>query len=374
MVFVWLALVAFFVASARGTASAASATPAASAASAAAPLINQQAFYVIFDYQVNNQSFPGAVCQNDGEGEQGGLCVYNMDSTYKNGIIIAQPMNMTTTMTDKMRSTIPGSKIFAYWCIEFIPIYTDECSTGHIMGDRDGRNCSTTYKCTDGQTPEFNRLVNDAFPKSMAKRQLVAGMPPALVCGYKGQATYVMAEASAESLAKMLSSVVLAGNFDGIYLDGYLNPATYKAPKFAEGARYDFNGDGLPDSPEDVVAQYKTYTPMFVQRLRDLMGPSKLIIANSAGANPDPNLNGLTIEMEACLDYDECTSALIENEQKGAKPTTSALWLTHSEAMTADEQCQTAAKIQAQLPYVQVGTDFFDGSAIKCTNVVAAAT
>jgi len=332
--------------------------------------IAQQAFYVIFDYQVNNASFPNLVCQNDGEGEQGHLCVGPMQTVYKDGIIIAQPMNFTTELNNKIRTEVPGSKVFAYWCVEFIPIFTNECSTGHIMGDRDGRNCSTTYKCTDGQTPEFNRQVNDAFPKEWAKRQLGPGSDPVLQCGYKGQATYVMFNESAYSLAKMLSSVVLEQGFDGIYLDGYIDPHTYKKPTFPSGVQYDFNGDDVPDTPEDVQTQYKTYTPLFVQLLREYMGENLLIIANSAGANPDPNLNGLTIEMEACLDRAACEGALIESAKVGAKPSISALWLTHSEAMSAEEQCLTAATIQSNLPFVQVGTDFFDGSSIVCNNTI----
>lgn len=338
-----------------------------------AALIDQQAFYIIFDYQVDNASFPTTVCQNDGEGAQGGLCVGPMDSVYKNGIVIAQPMNMTQQMTEKIRQSIPGAKALAYWCIEFVPIFSDgECSTGHIMGDRDGRNCSTTYRCTDGVSPEYNRLVNSAFPKSWAKRELdpMGLKEPVLQCGYKGQATYVMFEQSAESLAKMLSQVVIDNGFDGIYLDGYLDPETYKAPSFPAGVTYDFNGDGKADSPSEVQQMYKTYTPFFVKRLRELMGKDKLILANSGGRNPDVNLNGLTIEMEACLNYDECTSWLVENSEKGAKPTVSALWLTHSESMNPQQQCETAAAIQQQLPWVQAGTDFFDGSSIRCNNTV----
>jgi hypothetical protein len=322
-----------------------------------------QGFYVLFDYQVDNASFPVTVCQNDGIGEQGNECV-DMQS-YNGGIIIAQPMNLTSQHMKRIKEKVPGSMIFAYWCIDYVPIYTSKCSTGHIMGDRDGRNCSTTYKCTDGVTPAFNKLVNAAFPPSWAKTSLTLA-PGDVYCGYKGQASYVMFDESAEALAKMLASVVLDNSFDGIYLDGYVDPSNYKIPKFPSGESYDFNNDGKPDSPEDVVKQYSTYTPLFVQRLRDLLGPSPLIIANSAGRNPDKNLNGLTIEMEACLSYTDCTSALQENFDVGAKPTVSALWLTHSESMPAEQQCATARRVAQEMPWVQMGTDFFDGSYILC--------
>ena len=97
-----------------------------------------------------------------------------------------------------------------------------------------------------------------------------------------------------------------------------------------------------------------------------LLGPNPLIIANSAGRNPDKNLNGLTIEMEACLSYTDCTSALQENFDVGAKPTVSALWLTHGESMPAEQQCATARRVAQEMPWVQMGTDFFDGSYILC--------
>jgi hypothetical protein len=36
------------------------------------------------------------------------------------------------------------------------------------------------------------------------------------------------------------------------------------------------------------------------------------------------------------------------------------------ESMPADEQCAEVARIQGMMPWVQAGTDFFDGSHIVC--------
>lgn len=332
------------------------------------PLIQQQAFYIIFDNQIDNQTFPQQVCQNNGNGPQGSQCVGPMDVVYKKGVFITQPMNITKEHIAKVKSSVPGAIVLAYWCFNYIPIYSDgECSTGHIMGDRPGRNCSTTYSCTDGVTPEFNRLVNSAFPKAWAANNLTTN---SLVCGYAGQATYVPFKESADSLTKMLSSVVENAGFDGIYLDGYLDPATYETKAFPEGSLLDFNGDSKPDTPEEVTAQYKKYAPYMVQSLRQAIGPNKYILSNSAGANPDPNLNGLTIEMESCLDLKDCTKALMESKKVGFQPPLSVLWLTHSESMPAKQQCERAALIQSELDWVQVGTDFFDGSHVVCNNTV----
>jgi hypothetical protein len=152
-------------------------------------MIDTQAFYIIFDDQINNSTFPDTVCQNNGGGDQGNQCVGPMNKVYKNGAIITQPMNITVEHINRLHKSIPGSIVLAYWCFDCIPIYTaDECSTGHIMGDKPGRNCSTTYQCTDGHTPKFNKMVNDAFPKSWAQTNLVNNT---IHCSYPGQAYYV---------------------------------------------------------------------------------------------------------------------------------------------------------------------------------------
>lgn len=329
--------------------------------------IGTQAFYILFDNQINNDTFPVSVCQNNGIGDQGDQCVGPMNTVYKNGVIITQPINITSDHIDRIHKSIPGSIVLAYWCFDCIPIYTNsECSTGHIMGDKPGRNCSTTYQCSDGQTPEFNQAVNNAFPKKWAQTSLTNGT---IHCTYPGQAYYVPFKESADSLAMMLANVVKDASFDGVYLDGYVDPDNFKKPVFNSTAdKYDFNGDDQADTVDDVAAQYKEYAPYFVQQIRNLIGDDKYIIANSAGRNPDPNLNGLTLEMEACVDLQKCVDALNESKSVSKKPNLSVLWLTHSEAMTAEDQCTNVAQLQHRFPFVQVGTDFFDGSHIVCNN------
>jgi hypothetical protein len=329
-------------------------------------LIDTQAFYIIFDDQIINSTFPDTVCQNNGGGDQGNQCVGPMNKVYKNGAIITQPMNITVEHINRLHKSIPGSIVLAYWCFDCIPIYTaDECSTGHIMGDKPGRNCSTTYQCTDGHTPKFNKMVNDAFPKSWAQTNLGDNT---IHCSYPGQAYYVPFKESADSLAAMLAEVVKSAHFDGVYLDGYVDPSNYKKPVMNSTDKYDFNGDNEADTSEDVAAQYEKYAPYFVQQIRNLIGDDKYIIANSAGRNPDPNLNGVTLEMEACVDLQKCTDALAESQQVSKKPLLSVLWLTHSEAMSSEDQCNNVAILQHQFPFVQVGTDFFDGSHVVCNN------
>ena len=41
-----------------------------------------------------------------------------------------------------------------------------------------------------------------------------------------------------------------------------------------------------------------------------------MLIANTAGAGDDPNLNGITLEMEACLDPQECMQWFKDQEKQ----------------------------------------------------------
>eukprot|EP01044_Picomonas_judraskeda_P007869 COSAG03_NODE_869_length_5567_cov_622.477601_8_plen_77_part_00 len=65
----------------------------------------------------------------------------------------------------------------------------------------------------------------------------------------------------------------------------------------------------------------------------------------------------------------KCANALngqqVATRSTGRQPT-SVLWLTHAESMTPAEQCAQVAKLQKEYPWVQAGTDFFDGSHIVC--------
>jgi hypothetical protein len=85
-----------------------------------------------------------------------------------------------------------------------------------------------------------------------------------------------------------------------------------------------------------------------------------------------------------------------ESHDLGSKPSVSVMWLTHGgcpaycvihsqietvwlilfahfgagESMPANVQCAQVARIQAAMPWVQAGTDFFDGSHIVCNETV----
>ena len=107
--------------------------------------------------------------------------------------------------------------------------------------------------------------------------------------------------------------------------------------------------------------------------MRQKLGRDAVMLSNSAGSISDSSLSGVTIEMEACIGslggQRKCSDALaaqkLASESAGVRPI-SVLWLTHSNSMPAKKQCEEVAALQKQYPWVQAGTDFFDGSHIVC--------
>jgi hypothetical protein len=123
---------------------------------------------------------------------------------------------------------------------------------------------------------------------------------------------------------------------------------------------------------KEALAQYSAWAPALVARLRARLGPGALMLANSAGPLSDSNLDGITIEMEACLDVRACTDAMLGQAaasaaaaRPGSAPS-SVFWLTHAEAMPPPQQCNNVSAWQAAYPWILAGTDFFDGSHIVC--------
>src|SRR5262249_41356069 len=89
------------------------------------------AFYILFADDVNNPSWPQGFDNN-------AMCV-------------VQPQNFTADMFAKIKRTVPNSRSILYWDAWEMPFRVEgQCATGHIMGDRPGRNCSTSYQCGPG--------------------------------------------------------------------------------------------------------------------------------------------------------------------------------------------------------------------------------
>lgn len=129
--------------------------------------------------------------------------------------------------------------------------------------------------------------------------------------------------------------------------------------------------------------RYAAWRPYYTAKLREAMGPSKILIANApAPSVADPALNGITIEFEHCAGDqnphqeaeehigagDISLNAVCRNTLLGQKAQTDlaglepifALWLTHSEVMPAKQQCAELASIQQDFHWVREGDDITD--------------
>jgi hypothetical protein len=252
-----------------------------------ATLLRTQAFYIMFQEQIQSAQFPSKVCLDDGDGPYGDQCVGPMDDVYKGGVIVVQPINMTGADVQKLKSSVPGSMVLAYWCLNCIPIRPAHtsvcpCCTGHIMGDKPNRNCSTSYHCAESSL--YQSLINEAFPAALARNQLFPNGSSAATCIYPGQAYYIPCAASVKALAPMLASVVSEAGFDGIYIDNYIHPDVFNPPHDPPGLLFDYDGDGLPETRDEAIAQYREYAPAFSSALRSLLPEGSVLLGNSAGA------------------------------------------------------------------------------------------
>ena len=351
---------------------------AASAAAANAP--GRRAFYILFANQVTDNPGWPIVCQNNGDGPQGGECVNITD--YAGGVIIMSPQNVTPAVVARVRAASPAARVAAYWDFSEVPWLNASagaalniscpCCTGHVMGDLPGRNCSTTYACGAGS---FTAALAAALPPTAFVARLDDPQAPpgarVVQCAYPGLAMFVPSAATAGPVADLVADFVIAAGFDGLYMDGY-EPPTVKSVACAGAC--DFNGDGVAETPKEALAQYTAWAPALVARLRARLGAGALMLANSAGALSDASVDGLTIEMEACLDERACTDAMLgqaaaaaaARPSGGAAPA-SVFWLTHSEVMPPAQQCAEVAAWQAAYSFILAGTDFFDGSTVVCT-------
>jgi hypothetical protein len=348
--------------------------------------VGVQAFYILFASQIQSRDWPHKICQNGGRGPQGTECVNG--AAYKNGVFITSPQNITKALVEKVKSDIPGSRVLAYWDFGDIPIQgrtTIECPfcRAHIMGDRPGRNCSTTYRC--GSSP-FLTALQSVFPAELAVHDITDGLPGQMIESYPGLPKYVWNNRSAPLLADFLGSWLHEHGFDGLYMDGYLEPDLVKLRQcttkeegctsfMKPGRKYDIDGDGLADTAATVAGSYFAWGPAFVSMMRARLGDKAVLLANSAGSISDPSLSGVTIEMEGCVGsrggIAKCANALGGQRAStvaAGREALSILWLTHAESMSPAQQCAHVAALQKQYPWVQAGTDFFDGSHIVCSS------
>ena len=294
-------------------------------------------------------------------------------AAYRGGAFIVNPQNGTRAHTDKVRREVPGSTVLLYFDFNHAPLKSaGGCATGHPMGDRPNRDCSI-YPCGDGNyTLGLQALWKEEWRLRKINKHVLKKDTFEAICTYPGPWGYVWQRDSADAVAAYLAGVVKDAGFDGIYLDGRVNGHIYShiLAMFPKDAAIDADGDGKADTVDEIQAQYDAWAQYATFALRRELGDDAdayVIISNSAGPLSDPMLNGISVEAESCKDHAQCLTALKAQEAVAyAGNPLSVLWLTHSEAIPADEQCELVAEVQAALPWVQAGTDFFDGSHVVC--------
>ena len=83
-------------------------------------------------------------------------------------------------------------------------------------------------------------------------------------------------------------------DWDGAYLDNCA--ADVPAWRIALlPTHFDCDGDGLPNTVQEMQDQWDTYRPYLTAGLRGVVG-DRILVGNSAGALVDPSLSGITIE------------------------------------------------------------------------------
>jgi hypothetical protein len=273
-------------------------------------------------------------------------------------LFIASP-SLTVQDVERVHTDVSGSKVLAYYCSSWVYLGAAPCGM-----DR------------------FN--MSGHFNTSLAITNLDTHQPACIVFGPSGGVGgYIFSKASVDAIAAYHRDVTLrAGgpSWDGIYLDELDDrfPARWKTTLLNQTKNFDINGDGKADSLDALDAQYIAWRPYFTRRMREVVGPDRLLIGNGgAPATADPALNGRTIEFENCCDADHgkacpasaistglamCRTTLAGQAAVSASPPLSVLWHTHENVLPASVQCKETAAIREDMPFVLEGDDREDGS------------
>jgi hypothetical protein len=192
-----------------------------------------------------------------------------------------------------------------------------------------------------------------------------------------GVAATVLMRESADALARWHAEVTLPAGYDGLYIDNWhasFSPTWARSLVELTNGSFDCNGDGLADSVESLNAQYSAWKPYYSMKLRQVLGDELLLLANTGNvAEPDPSLDGQTIEFEWCADVRggmrSCEHALdaqravsLATERRAAHQASSAMWLTEANNVPAKVQCRELTQLQVGRPWLLGGTDRSDKS------------
>eukprot|EP01051_Picozoa_sp_SAG22_P011059 SAG22_NODE_1036_length_5904_cov_4.908355_6_plen_441_part_00 len=356
--------------------------PLAATTAAAAAATSRQAYFIFFEPMLRGPDWPHAFAK------------------YRGGAVILDPFNVTAATVAAIRAELNAS-VLMYW--DFGDLRSMQWADGvdgllapipDGMGDQpctgltccDHIRCSSRvkgsggYKCGDDA---YNRELRQHLNSSWVISRLLSNSSRAPICTDESGPLYIPSDASASAIVAWLARKHGEFKLDGLYLDGrsttYSFSQGWPLAVNKTGWQFDIDGNGTPDSYSDMVGQFTAFAPLVTTKLRVALGPSTVIVANAGAGLSDPMLSGITVEIEGCVQSKSaCENGLMAQQEvalaaqammpssKVAPPLLSILWLTHSELMPAAEQCKHARAWQKQMPWLMIGTDFYDGSFVVC--------
>lgn len=161
----------------------------------------------------------------------------------------------------KIHQDIPGSIALAYTNIADIPL-------GSFPGSPYWESLEAVFDTTF--------CVMDLIANKVIHMQDESGA---------GYPHFVLRQQSADVLITFHRDVTMAAGWDGFYIDqceAHYPPWRIRELQEATAA-FDANGDGAPDGPDQVVAQYDAWRPYFLQGLREIAGDAGVLVGNSGG-------------------------------------------------------------------------------------------
>lgn len=184
----------------------------------------------------------------------------------------------------------------------------------------------------------YFRALTAAFPESLCIRETGSGDLVTLHVTHRGVAipSYVMTKETADVLVEFHRDETLKADWDGFYLDvcNATFPAHRKRKLARLGVPVDFDGDGSPDPVERIDAVYEKWRPYFTARMREIVGPDRLLVGNSGGPLVDPALNGITLEgVGVRFDPEDARDWIRAQRAVAAAPFCSILWSTTAPAV-----------------------------------------
>lgn len=166
---------------------------------------------------------------------------------------------------------------------------------------------------------------------------------------------WIPMQASVDSLVAFHAQYTLVSQggpaWDGFYIDNCT--AAYPAwRKALLPASFDCDGDGLPNTVQELDAQWAAWRPYLTSRLRAAAGPARIIVGNAGGALVDGCLNGISLEGVGHTQTEANAAAYFQAQKAISQdPFVGVAWITQSST-----DSYPSARVVGQVPGVYVGT------------------